>query len=115
MLASLKRRLKRAGLLERVDARLVPPDSMGLADLAGQVDFALAMAMVHELPEGNRFFAEVAEALKPGCSVLLAEPSGHVKAPMFEAELQAAAQAGLEVSGRPVIRRSHAAVLRKRG
>lgn len=115
MLASLKRRLARAGLLERVDARLAPADTMGLSDLAGQVDFALACYMVHELPAGNRFFAEVAEALKPGGCVLLAEPAGHVKAPMFESELQAAAQAGLEPSGHPAIRRSRTALLRKRG
>lgn len=115
MVASLKRRLTRAGLLERVDARLVPPDSMRLGDLAGQVDFVLACYMVHELPAGNRFFTEVAEALKPGGCLLLAEPAGHVKAPMFESELQAAAQAGLEPVSRPVIRRSRAALLRKRG
>src|SRR5271157_3136661 len=35
MLSSLQRRLVRAGLLERVDARLVPADSMRLAGLAG--------------------------------------------------------------------------------
>jgi SAM-dependent methyltransferase len=115
MIASLKRRLTRAGLLERADLRLVPADSMGLADLAGQVDFALAFAMVHELPAGNRLFAELAEALKPGGCLLLAEPAGHVKAPMFDAELQAAAQAGLEPIARPSIRRSHAALLRKLG
>jgi hypothetical protein len=34
---------------------------------------------------------------------------------MFESELQAAAQAGLEISGRPAIRRSRAALLGKRG
>ena len=70
--------------------------------------------MVHELPAGNRFFAEVAAALKPGGCLLLAEPAGHVKAPMFESELQAAAQAGLEISSRPTIRRSRAALLGKR-
>ncbi|WP_207799944.1 class I SAM-dependent methyltransferase [Candidatus Cryosericum hinesii] len=88
---------------------------MCLTDLAGQVDFALACYMVHELPAGNRFFAEVAEALKPGGCVLLAEPAGHVKPPMFETELQAAAQAGLEPSGRPAMGRSRAALLRQRG
>ena len=115
MLASLKCRLRRAGLLERVDARLVPADSMRLTDLAGQVDFVLACYMVHELPAGNHFFAEVAAALKPDGCLLLAEPAGHVKAPLFETELQAAAQAGLEPSGRPAMRRSHAALLRQRG
>jgi SAM-dependent methyltransferase len=113
MLAGLRRRLAKRGLLERVDARLVAPDSLGLADLAGAVDFALAYAMVHELPSAESFFAEVAASLKPGAQVLLAEPRGHVKLPRFEAELKAAAQAGLRVIGHPSIWRSHTAVLTK--
>jgi hypothetical protein len=45
--------------------------------------------------------------------LLFAEPDGHVKPALFEAELASAAQAGLHVSDRPVIRRSLAAVLTK--
>jgi 2-polyprenyl-3-methyl-5-hydroxy-6-metoxy-1,4-benzoquinol methylase len=106
----LKRRLARAGLLERTDARLAPSESLGLQDLRGKVDFVLAMAVVHEMPSSRRFFAEVAETMKPGATLLLAEPSGHVKQDAFEAELQDAAAAGLEVTDRPAIRRSQAAV-----
>jgi len=114
MIAGLKRRLAKAGLLERTDARLVPSDSLGLQDLRGKADFALAMAVVHEFPSSSRFFAEVAEAMKPGATLLLAEPSGHVSKTAFEAELQDAATAGLEVTDRPAIRRSQAALLKKR-
>jgi SAM-dependent methyltransferase len=114
MIAGLKRRLAKAGLLERTDARLAPTHSLGLQDLQGKVDFALAMAVVHEMPSSSRFFAEVAEALKPGATLLLAEPSGHVKQDAFEAELQDAAAAGLEVTDRPAIPRSQAALLKKR-
>jgi cyclopropane fatty-acyl-phospholipid synthase-like methyltransferase len=115
MIAGLKRRLAKAGLLERTEARLVPSDSLGLQDLNGKVDFVLAMAVVHEIPSSSHFFAEVAEAMKPGATLLLAEPSGHVKKDAFEAELQDAAAAGLEVIDRPVIRRSQAALLKKPG
>ena len=115
MIAGLKRRLAKAGLLDRTDARLAPPDSLGLQDLRGKVDFVLAMAMVHEMPSSSRFFTEVAEALKPGGTILLAEPSGHVNKAAFEAELQDASAAGLEVAGRPVIARSQAALLKKAG
>ncbi len=115
MVAGLKRRLAKAGLLDRTDARLAPSDSLGLQDLRGKVDFALAMAVVHEMPSSSRFFAEVAQAMKPGATLLLAEPSGHVKQSAFDAELQDAAAAGLEVVSRPVVRRSQAALLRKRG
>ncbi len=114
MIAGLKRRLAKAGLSDRVDARLAPDDSMGLKDLAGQVDFTLAMAVVHEMPSAAWFFDQAAEAMKPGATLLLAEPSGHVKQPEFEAELEAAARVGLSVDSRPAVRRSQAALLKKK-
>ncbi|HWT83078.1 MAG TPA: methyltransferase domain-containing protein, partial [Candidatus Methylomirabilis sp.] len=113
MLDGLKRRAFRAGLLERVDARLAHPDSLGVADLADSVDLVLAFAVVHEMPSASSFFAQACSALKRGACLLLVEPSGHVKAAEFDAELKLAAQAGLELVSRPSIRRSHAALLKK--
>lgn len=114
MIESLRRRAAGKGLAERIDARLTPPDRMGLDGLAGSVDFALAFAVVHETPSVEGFFRDVAGALKPGGLVLFAEPSGHVNAEKFEKELEAARAAGLEVVDRPGIRRSLAAVLKKK-
>ena len=113
MLNGLSRRVARAGLLERVDIRLGLPDSMCLERMAGTIDFVLAVAMVHEMPSAGAFFREAAQAMKPGALLLLAEPSGHVEQAAFDAELAAAEQAGLQLTGRPVIRRSRAAVLMK--
>jgi len=86
---------------------------MGLSDLAGTADFALAFAVVHEMPSVQIFFQETAAALKARGAVLLVEPAGHVKQADFEAELQSAAQAGLHVDHRPKVRQSHAALLIK--
>jgi SAM-dependent methyltransferase len=113
MLAKLKRRAAKAGLLDRLDARLASSDSMGIADLHGSVDFTLAFAVVHEFPDIARFFTEAAAASKPGATLLLAEPTGHVKPAMFDAELKAASEAGFELVNRPTIRRSQAALLKK--
>jgi len=113
MIAGLKRRLARKGLLERVDARVTLQDSMGLGDLAGKVDFALACAVVHELPAVNPFFTEIVEALRPGASCLFVEPAGHVSAALFEEEVQAAQHAGLSLTDRPSIRRQRAALFKK--
>ncbi len=113
MLASLKRRVARRGLADVLDARLASSESMGVADLTGLVDFVLAFAVVHEFPSAERFFEETAAALKPGGMLLFAEPAGHVKPPKFAEELQAAERAGLRVSSRPAIPRSHAAVLQR--
>jgi len=113
MLHRLKRRAEKAGLLGRLDARLAMPESMNLDGLDGQVDFAFAFAVVHEMPDTDSFFLQTARCLKPGGSLLLAEPAGHVKAGRFEQELAAAARAGFSVVDRPVIPRSRAALFKK--
>ena len=113
MLVVLKRRAAKAGLLDRLDARLAQPDSMRLVGLDGAADFALAFAMVHELPAAGPFFAEISRALKPRAHLLLAEPVGHVKPAEFEVELRQAASAGLVLVDRPTIRRSETALLEK--
>ena len=113
MLQGLRRRAQKAGILPRIETRLVPTDSMQIDDLNGAVNFVLAFAMVHELPSAERFFAETASALRTDGVLLLAEPAGHVSPDAFESELEAARKAGLEVVSRPQIRRSLAAVLHK--
>jgi len=113
MIERLKRRAAKLGLLERIDARLASAESMGISDLNGAVDFVLAFSVVHEFPDAGRFFAETVATLRPGGTLLLAEPKGHVKAAEFDSELQAAAKAGLEIVDRPSIRRTQAALLKK--
>ena len=51
MIQALSRRARKADLLDRIDARICPSDSLGLADLNGQIDFTLLMAVVHEVPD----------------------------------------------------------------
>ena len=51
--------------------------------------------------------------MKPGATLLLIEPSGHVTNQEFDRELEIAAGAGLPLAERSSIRRSHAAVLKK--
>jgi SAM-dependent methyltransferase len=113
MIAKLKDRAAKANLLDRIDARTTSAETMGINDLAGRVDFTLAFAIVHEFPDAGHFFAEVARAAKPSALILLAEPRGHVNNAEFEAELAAAAAAGLKLAHRPAVPRSHAAVLLK--
>lgn len=115
MLDGLRRRAVKAGLADRVTTRVVQPDSLSVSDLAGQVDFVLAFALVHELPNARTFFADAAASLKPGGALLLAEPTGHVSADAFEDELQAAAAAGLALQERPSIRSNRTGLLVKAG
>ncbi len=111
MLEGLKRRAAKAGLAERIDARLGTEEGLGIQEYAGRVDFALAFAMVHEVPNAAALFQEIYRALKPGGRLLFVEPSGHVRADAFEASVRQAREAGFTVDTRPTMRRSHAALL----
>lgn len=113
MLANLRKRAAKLGLLEQLDLRLARPESMGIADLAGKVDFALAFAVVHEMPSPAVFFTEAAGALRQNAAMLLAEPAGHVKPADFESELKDAVGAGFRIAARPEIPRSYTAFLTK--
>jgi ubiquinone/menaquinone biosynthesis C-methylase UbiE len=113
MLEGLRKRAAKAGASGRVEARLASVESMGIRELGRIVDFTLAFAMVHEFPDSAQFFKEVAEVSKPGATLLLAEPRGHVKEPVFASELEDAARAGFALVNRPKIGGSHAAVLKR--
>jgi ubiquinone/menaquinone biosynthesis C-methylase UbiE len=113
MIETLKRRAAKAGLLHRIDARIIEAQSMGLNGMDRAFDFVLAFAVVHEMPDAGRFFAEAAHEMKPGAQLMLVEPAGQVKAKEFESELKMAAAADLTAAARFSIRRNHAAVLKK--
>lgn len=100
MLEGLRRRAARAGLLPRIELRLAQRDSMGAEDLRGTVDLVVAIHVVHEMPCEEAFFRQAAEVLKPGGSLLLMEPHGHVKAEKFSHEMHSAREAGLATSER---------------
>jgi hypothetical protein len=84
---------------------------MNIADLNGTIDFALLMAMVHEVPDQKHLLEEVGSAMKRGAKVLLAEPAGHVSKAAFDQTLSLGRQAGFTVEPGPAIWRSHSAVL----
>jgi SAM-dependent methyltransferase len=113
MIEGLRRRARKARLLDRIDVRLGQPASMAVDDLHGTIDFAFAFAVVHEMPAPAPFFVEAARALRPGASLLLVEPVGHVDDAEFGAQLAAAAQAGLSVASCPPLRGSRTALLSK--
>ncbi|HVN75753.1 MAG TPA: methyltransferase domain-containing protein [Thermoanaerobaculaceae bacterium] len=99
MLATLARRAARAGVLDRIETRTAGPRTLGIADLAGRVDVALALHVVHELPDPAAFFGEVAGALKAGGQLLFAEPKGHVSAAAFARSTAKAEAAGFRGAG----------------
>jgi 2-polyprenyl-3-methyl-5-hydroxy-6-metoxy-1,4-benzoquinol methylase len=113
MILRLRDRAAKAGLQERVGPRLCPEDSLAVQDLTGQIDFALAFAVVHEVPDAASLFTEISSALKNSGKLLLAEPRRRVSAEDFEKTVSLACAAGFTVSGHPKIWRSHCALLDK--
>jgi SAM-dependent methyltransferase len=113
MIDGLKRRAEKAGLLDRIDARVASADSMGVSDLGGKIDFLFAFASVHEMPSLDLFFTEAAGTMKIGAALLLAEPAGHVSDEEFNEELAAAEAQGLKVKNRFSLSRCNAALLQK--
>jgi ubiquinone/menaquinone biosynthesis C-methylase UbiE len=113
MLAVLRKRAAKAGVLDRIETHLCSPTSLQLGNFAGSIDFALAFAVVHEVADARKLFEEIAAALKPGAQLLVAEPNGHVKDKDFVNTLCAAGQGGFQVAGEPNIARSHTAILQK--
>jgi ubiquinone/menaquinone biosynthesis C-methylase UbiE len=113
MIAGLQRRARRAGLQDRIEARLARADSVGLSDLDGTIDFALAFAVIHELPDAGRFLKEMSRALGPDRILLIAEPKGHVKEGDFAGLINTAKSAGFQAMTGPEVRSSWTSVLRR--
>ncbi|MBN1103491.1 MAG: methyltransferase domain-containing protein [Deltaproteobacteria bacterium] len=97
MLSALGRRAERAGLSERIDLRLAGPDGLGLEEIPGTVDLAVALHVVHEVPDQASFFAEIVRALKPEGKLLVIEPRGHVSPEQMEETIFKATAAGFEI------------------
>lgn len=97
MLRVLNKRARKASLSGRVQTHVCAQDTLGLDDLAGTADFALACAVAHEVSDPGRFFAEIHDTLKPTGRLLLAEPPAHVKKAAFDATVSIAGQQGFQV------------------
>ncbi|MDH3568374.1 MAG: methyltransferase domain-containing protein [Desulfobacteraceae bacterium] len=94
MLSGLRRRAQKAGLLPRIELRHTREDGLGVKDISGKVDFAVALHVVHEVPDPFSFFAEVWQALKQGSKLLVVELKGHVTQDQFSESVAAAENVG---------------------
>jgi ubiquinone/menaquinone biosynthesis C-methylase UbiE len=94
MVSTLRRRAQKAGLSGRIELRLIQENGLGITDLSGKVDFAVALHMVHEVPDQASFFTEIRQSLKQDGKLLFVEPKGHVSQDQFEASVTIAEKAG---------------------
>ncbi|NPV91945.1 MAG: class I SAM-dependent methyltransferase [Firmicutes bacterium] len=108
--AMLERMMAKAGRMN-LASRIVPhqcqPDRLGITEKA---DFALAFWMVHEVPDRDGFFAEVAAMLKDSGCFLMVEPRMHVSSSGFQESVERARRAGLKMSREVKVRMSRGAL-----
>jgi SAM-dependent methyltransferase len=109
MLQALVKRAKKAGVGDRIVAKLIGPDSIGVSE---PIDLCLLINVVHEVPDPAGLFSQIKTILKPTGKVLLVEPAGwHVSEKQFQDTLAVASHAGLVAIGKPKIRRSRSELL----
>jgi SAM-dependent methyltransferase len=113
MIRALQRRATKAKLAGRIEARICSENSLGIDDLRGQIDFVLAFAVVHEIPDSRRLFTEIFEVLKEDRLMLFSEPKGHVSSEEFAQSELAAFAAGFNRVTTVHIPKSHSTILKK--
>ena len=110
MLEILRNKVAGTKLEERITLHKCEKNGLGVAT---EIDFALAFYMVHEVPDQDAFFREMATMLKPGGGTLVVEPPFHVSRTAFRNCVAKAQAAGLELLDRPKVRFSKTALLVK--
>jgi ubiquinone/menaquinone biosynthesis C-methylase UbiE len=95
MLAIVRDKLGPEGLLSRVKTHRCKPDSLDLSpDRDGQDDVALAIFVVHEVPDREKLFREIAAMLVPGGLFFYSEPPFLVPKKEFRENLAMAERLG---------------------
>lgn len=112
MLDKTMSRARQAGLGDRITPVLCDGVSLGVSLRA---DFVLASNVLHEVPNVPALLSEVFGLLRPGGMLYVMEPSWHVKAREFAAEMEAAEKAGFSLRERPTLFWETCAVLERPG
>lgn len=110
MLDVLRKRAEKAGVADRIQFHKCEADRLGVKQ---PVDFALAMMMIHEVPDQQRLLREIHDSLKPGGELLIAEPKIHVPGKAFEQTVAIAKELGFQPKAEPKIHGCRAVVLVK--
>lgn len=114
MLEILRGKLGPEGLLPRIRTHRCKPDSLDLSpELNGTIDAAFALFVVHEVPDPDRLFREIAMLLKPGGLFFYSEPMVLVSGREFREQIGRAEKAGFRLEEKSLYFLNRAAVLMK--
>ena len=107
-IATLKERAARVKLSGRIQARVCTEQDMEIRDLAGQIEFALAVYVIHHAADAVGLMRDVHAALKPGGILLIVEPRHHASPAECQATESAAQAAGFTIVDHPKLWRDWA-------
>jgi len=110
MLDLVKKKSEKLNLVRCIWFHQGKPDAIGIQKNA---DFILSFYMVHEVPDRDAFFREVAGLLNQGGRYLIVEPIFHVSEKAFNDTIDHARIAGFSVEKQPKVLLSRAALLVK--
>jgi ubiquinone/menaquinone biosynthesis C-methylase UbiE len=110
MLQRVRDKIRGTELEERFTLHKCEKDRIGVSE---PVDFVLLFYMIHEVPNIEALFSEIAAILKPNGKALIVEPPFHVSKTAFEETVQKARKAGLQAFEGPKVFLSKTAILRK--
>ncbi|HNX17939.1 MAG TPA: class I SAM-dependent methyltransferase [Methanoregula sp.] len=114
MLAIVREKLGAEGLMSRVKTHRCKPDSLDLSpDRDGQVDVSFAIFVVHEVPDREKLFTDIAAMLVPGGIFFYSEPPFLVPKKEFRENLTFLEKCGLRVVETRWYFVNRAAVLKK--
>jgi len=113
MLDRLERKARRAGHGQSIFLHKCNENSLELGKMYGSFDFILAFAVMHEVPDCASIMNEFFIALKPGGTVLVSEPAGHVTEAEFNITIEYGRRAGFNISEAPLISRGRSKMLNK--
>ena len=110
MLRMVKERAIRAGLSNRIRVHLCRRDRIGVRE---ELDFAVALFMVHEVPDVQTFLKEICTLLKSDGRFFITEPKIHVGYLAFHQIMREAQVFGFEIAERPSVRFGRTVLLLK--
>lgn len=114
MLEGLRRRARRAGVLDRVETVVADATDLRIDAWVGRINLALAIHVIHELPDPGAFLSQLHRVLRAGGTLVISEPKGHVSEAGFAATIALAERTGFARSPRGVHTRSLGAAFEKR-
>ena len=111
MLSIVQERASKTGLSSRIRIHYCSPERIGLQ---GEVDFAVAFFMVHEVPDVRAFLEEIHTLLKTRGRFFITEPIIHVGLRAFQQLIRNVQDVGFEIAERPSVRFGRTVLLAKR-